>query len=159
MGFFKLVCVLAALGYVLWQVRQILLGQASQRWRSTKGKVLRSYVDEHVSHGRYGETNYSYSANVEYTYQVGTRHFESKHLTYEPTTGLSEDAVTQLLIGITEGGEVDVFYDPLNWEHSVLIPGTSSGNALYLALSIAIFALVVWVCFFYVRAPASTMSH
>jgi Protein of unknown function (DUF3592) len=147
MGFFKLVCMLAALGVVLWQVHQILLGQASRRWRSTKGKVLRSYVDEQVTHRSYGQTYSSYSANVEYTYHVGTRHFASKHLTYEPTTGLSENTATQLLDGITEGGDVDVFYDPLNWEHSVLIRGTSSGNTLHLGLSIAAFVLVIWLFF------------
>jgi hypothetical protein len=159
MGFLKLIFMVAALAYLLWQVRQILLGHASQRWRSTKGKVLSSQVDEHVTHGRYGEPHYSYSATVAYTYQVGGRHFESKHLTYEPTTGLSEDAATQLLGGIIEGTDVDVFYDPLNWEHAVLIPGTSSGNAIHLALSIAVFGLVTWLCFFYVRAPAPAMLH
>jgi hypothetical protein len=147
MGLLKLVCMLAALAYIGWQVRQLLLGRASQQWRSTKGKVLRSYVDEQAHSGRYG-TTYTYTAHVEYTYHVGGRQFESKHLTYEPATGLSEDAATQLLDGITEGIELDVFYDPLDWERAVLIPGTSGGNIVQLAIAIGVFALVTWLCFF-----------
>jgi hypothetical protein len=83
-----------------------------------------------------------------YAYHVGGRQFESKQLTYEPATGLSEDAATQLLDGISEGTEIDVFYDPLDWERAVLIPGTSGGNILQLAIAIGVFALVMWLCFF-----------
>jgi len=147
MGFLKLVCMLAALAYISWQVRQLMLGRASQQWRSTKGKVHRSYVDEQTHHTKTG-TTYTYSAHVEYTYQVGGRQFESIHLTYEPTTGLSEDAATQLLDGITDGVELDVFYDPRDWERAVLIPGTSGGNIVQLAIAIGVFALVTWLCYF-----------
>jgi hypothetical protein len=150
----KLLCMAMALGFVGWQLRQYLLGQASVRWRTVKGKVLRVSVDEHVSHDRYGNEHCSYSANVEYSYHVGSRHFDSKHLTYEPTTGLSESAATQLLAGITEGADVDVHYDAHDFEHAVLIAGTSGGNIVHMALSFLVLAGVTWMCFFAEFGPS-----
>jgi len=149
MAFLKLLLVLIALGYLVSQIRQFRLAQASQRWHSVRGKVRRAFVEEHPSFSnRGGERIYHYSANVVYTYQIGAQQFESTHLTFEPTTGLTEDAVTQLLDGITEGTEVDVFYDPLNHEQAVLIPGTSSGNTFQLVLAIAGFAFSIGFALF-----------
>src|SRR5580658_9571897 len=93
----KVILELSVLAIVIWQGQQLLLGRASRKWRTTRGKVLRSYVDDHLSHDRCGGEHVSYSAKVEYTYHVGSQHFTSQHLTYEPTIGLSEDAVTALL--------------------------------------------------------------
>jgi len=136
-----------SLAYFGWQLRQLLLGRASQRWQSTKGKVLRTWVDEQ-RHNHNGHVDFSYSAHVVYSYSVGGRQFESNGLIFEPTSGLTEDAVTQLLDGISEGVELDVFYDPKDWQRSVLIPGTSAGNIGGMVFSIAILVYVVWACYF-----------
>jgi hypothetical protein len=147
MGFLKLILVFLALAYVGWHLRQLLLGQSSQQWKSVKGKVLRAWTDEHVFHGNDGDS-YTYTANVVYSYSVGSGHFESTNLTFAPTTRLSEEAVTELLDGISEGVELDVFYDPKDYERAVLIPGSSGGNNLMLVWSIAVLAFIVWLCFF-----------
>ena len=147
MALLKLILLSFPLAYFGWQLRKLLLGRASHRWQTTNGKVLRTWVDEHKQYGDYGVT-YSYSAHVVYSYSVGGRQFESNNLTFEPSSGLKEDAVTQLLDGISEGVELDVLYDPKDWQRSVLIPGTSAGNIRGMVLSIAIFVFVVWLCYF-----------
>lgn len=156
MHLFMLLSFLASLGWFGWQVRRLLLGRASRTWRTTKGRVTRSQIDEQITHDKYGGTNVSYLASVEYVYWIGAQHFTSTHLTYEPTTSLSKNAIRQLLQGIDEGKDVDVYCDSHNFEHAVLIRGTSSGNYLQLVVSIVILALVAFGYVFvnFVNAPA-----
>jgi hypothetical protein len=70
------------------------------------------YAAAHTPIQRLASANWTGLTHVEYSYDIGARHFESTHFTYQPTSGLSEGEVTQMLRNLTEGSEVDVYYDP-----------------------------------------------
>jgi hypothetical protein len=134
-----------AICLVIWQARKLLLAMASNEWKQTKGTVLKAYVDESATYDEDGiGDDVTHSVHVRYTYKIGSRRFESTRLTYRPTFGLVFSEAVDLLHGITQGKEVDVFYDPRCPERAVLVPGSSTDNVVHLALSFVFLAVVLW---------------
>jgi hypothetical protein len=138
----KIVFLLAPAGLVVWHWRRIRMGIASNNWPKTKGTVLTSNMDfiEDADDSKRG-----YWVSVEYTYKVGLRLFKSSRLTFEPTTHLTLDEARQLLSGIQNGREIDVYYNPEDKSQSVVITGISTNYKWQLALWLALF-VVALIC-------------
>ncbi len=140
---FQVVCVLAALAFLIWQSWQFLRGIATRSWRRTTGTIRRVDAGESQWVDTNGLPHCSFSPKVEYAYQIGTRSFVSTRIGFVPTMNLSEAAATRLLDGLSEGAQVDVYYHPRQWAQSVLICGASSGNVARLAIAVVLLVLVV----------------
>jgi len=132
---------LLALGWSLWELYKLFLGIASRRWKRTTCKIVKAYVDEH----RDRETGaVDYSAHAVYAYSVQGRKFESRRLTYRATRGLIFSDALDMLRGITQGREVDAFYNPRHPSRAVLIRGVSMNNLAHLLLALALLGFVTW---------------
>lgn len=123
---------LAALALVAWQARSLMLAKASAEWRTTRGRVLSAYLDE-SNPDEDGEV--SHSAHVRYRYHVGRRHYISTRLSYRPTRYLGFSDAAELLDGIVENREVEVYYDPQHPQRAVLVPGSSTANLVHLIIA------------------------
>lgn len=135
----KLILLFAA-GLTLWQARKLSLALASTNWKQTKGKILKAYIDESAD----DDGGVTHSAKVHYSYKIGARVFESTCLTYRPSSGLVFSKALDLLQGITQGKEVDVFYDPRRPERAVLVRGSSTDNILHLIICFIFLAVALW---------------
>ena len=130
-----------ALGLSLMELYKLVLGVASRGWKRTTCKIVKAYVDEH----RDRETNtVAYSANVVFAYTVKAKKFQSRRLTYRATRGLVFSDAIGMLSGITQGREVDAFYDPGWPSRAVLIRGISFNNFVHLLLAFSFLGFVTW---------------
>jgi Protein of unknown function (DUF3592) len=138
----KIVLLAAAAGVVVWHWRKIRLGMASNTWPKTKGTVLASNMDfvEDADDRERG-----YWVSVEYTYKVGLQLFKSSRLTFEKTSHLTLDEARQLLSGIQNEREIDVYYNPEQKSQSVIFPGASAKSKWWFALWLALFVAVLVV--------------
>jgi hypothetical protein len=132
----KIVLLVATAGVLAWHWRKIRMGMASNNWLKTKGTVLVSNMDfiEDADDSERG-----YWVSVEYTYKVGLQLFRSNRLTFAPTTHLTLDEAQQLLSGIQNGREIDIYYNPANNSQSVIVTGASTKSKWWLALWLALF--------------------
>jgi Protein of unknown function (DUF3592) len=132
---------LLAFGLCVWELYKMFFGVASRGWKRITCKILKAYVDEH--HDR--ETDdIRYSAHVLYAYSVQGRTYQSRRLTFRATRGLVQPNALGLLRGITQGRQVDAFYDPRHPSRAVLIRGISINNFVHLLLALAFLGFVTW---------------
>ncbi len=130
-----------ACGWCVWEVHKIFFGVASRGWKRTTCKILKAYVDEHPDR----ETNdVRYSAHVLYAYSVKGRTYESRRLSFRATRGLIHSNAIDMLKGITQGRQVDAFYDPRHPGRAVLIRGITTNNFVHLLLALALLCFVTW---------------
>ena len=141
-GIALLACIwLLACGLCLWELYKIFFGVASRGWKRTTCKILKAYVDEH----RDRETDtVRYSTHALYAYSVKGRTYECRRLTFRATRGLVHTDALDMLRGITQGRQVDAFYDPRHPSRAVLIRGISINNFVHLLLAFAFFGFVTW---------------
>jgi Protein of unknown function (DUF3592) len=90
----------------------------AQAWPSTSGRIVKSILvpDPHDAGS---------SVEITYQFKVGDRDFTSDRVSY---TAMRNDlwAKERLVARYPAGSVADVFYDPANPKHSVLIRGDSS---------------------------------
>jgi hypothetical protein len=135
-----LACIwLLASGLCLWELYKMFFGVASRGWKRTTCKILKAYVDEH----RERETDdVRYSTHVLYAYAVQGRTYQCRRLTFRATRGLVHSKALDMLRGITQGRQVDAFYDPRHPSRAVLIRGISINNFVHLLLALAFLGFV-----------------
>lgn len=149
-GWIALCAALGAFGMAVRQWRRFVLGEASRRWRPTRGTVVDVWFDVQENSDTEGETYFSTDAHLVYDYVVAGRRYRSKRFTYRSARGLPEREAYALLSGIRKGQEIDVRYDPRRPDRAVVLPGTDPGQPWRIVAWVAIacvalgYALARW---------------
>ena len=107
---------------------------AAERWPSAPGKIL---ATEPQRRGGSSGRNQYYVPLVRYSYVVNGREREGSRLRFGYTSARSRGGAEAMLAPYPVGAEVKVRYDPDNPDQSVLEPGKTSANMLFLAIACA----------------------
>ena len=93
--------------------------RASADWPSVRGKITHSKVVRRKSN----DGGRSYSATVEYSYEVDGKKHSDDTIWFGMTTSSRRATAERLVDQFRPGQEVDVYYDPDMPGLSVLLPG------------------------------------
>ena len=140
---FALAGVLALLALAAYELWKIHLGLKSLAWAHTTGQLRKAWVEDMPESE--GDPEGTHSVHARYSYQVGTRRYFGKRLSYRTTHWIRFREALGMIEGWRPGVEVDVFYDPAKPERAVLIPGSSTANAALFILYVVLAALCLWV--------------
>ena len=126
--------------YLLWEIRKLYFAASSKKWKEVTGTVLTAEIGEHND----GESRSPrYTAKVRYSYKISGATYESTNLTYANQSGRQSDAI-QLLIGVSPGRSISVYYDSRNPANSALVVGYSNGNLVSIAICIVILLAIYY---------------
>jgi len=146
---FALAGVLALLALAAYELWKIDLGLKSLAWAHTTGQLRKAWVEDmpdfEFENDPFRDQEGTHSVHARYSYQVGTRRYFGKRLSYRTTHWIRFREALDMIEGWRPGVEVDVFYDPGKPERAVLIPGSSTANAALFILYLALAALCLWV--------------
>jgi hypothetical protein len=143
-GFFVLLILLCGAGLIFYALRSRKKAEASQGWPGTSGQISRSEVKRSASSDDDGNTSYSYSPVVEYTYQVGGQAFSSRRMVFGAVKGYSSPAKAEKeLARHPAGATVTVYYNPENPAEAVLERTAGGFNAMLIG---GIICLVIGLC-------------
>ncbi len=143
-GFFVLLFVLCGAGLVFFALRSRKKAEESQGWPGVSGQINRSGVKRSASSDDDGNTTYSYSPAVEYSYQVGGQSFTSRRMVFGAVKGYSSPAKAEKeLARYPAGAAVTVYYNPENPAEAVLERTAGGFNAMLIG---GIICLVIGLC-------------
>lgn len=125
----------------------ILRSRRNKSWPSTIGTVMFAEVkmveSRSVTNGMVVDS-VSYEPYIKYAYSVAGRKCENDKFTAAVSPGIREPAGAEAILkGYPVGSQVDVYYNPLTPDDSVLVPGGSSGNMYFLLVWFVLFAASV----------------
>lgn len=128
---------------VVWLLRSWLHARASQRWRTTPGRIVSATRKE--LRGRPPQ----YLTRVSYAYTVDGREYESGSIRFADQGSFNDAEAQAILDRYKPGTEVTVHYDPARPSRAVLEPFLDAKSFLLgvglTACSVAFTALIVWV--------------
>ena len=120
----------------------LILSQKSYQWSSAMGKIENSQVKEVSNpHGgrQYtkkknsrGVLEPAYSASIDYRFTVNNVQFVGERVDFGLTRKDFYDDANELVSRYPRGADVRVYYDPENPEESVLEPGSTISEWLWL---------------------------
>jgi hypothetical protein len=146
----KLITLVIAVALLVWFVRGLYIlwmALASQSWTRTEGLALDVHMEEHHHRDRQDRDDPSqdtFTPVVRYSYTVGRKKYESARLWYR-TDALGDYAeALRTIRDISTGHPVDVYYDPRDPSHSVLIPGFETMNVATVAMSFVLLILYLY---------------
>jgi hypothetical protein len=117
---------------------------ASQGWPSTQGQIVDTHIDRSMHTDSDGDTDYSYTPRLEYTYEFGGVHYHGKNIYFGLASGYNNQSQAQEIIDrYPVGSEIPVYYDPANPEDSVL--ERKAGN-FTTTLVLGIVFIIVGLC-------------
>ena len=120
--------VIARVGFVITRRSRRSAGWPRTTGTVLGGDMLRSETPT-ASDIRVGYS-VTYEPHVRHEYAVAGRRYENARLTHAAQPQIPDSAAAQgQLSKYPVGGQVTVFYDPENPSDSVLVPGSSTGNA------------------------------
>jgi len=144
-GFFFILILALGVYLVSFSVRSKKKAEASQGWPSVPGMILTSEVKRSMSTDDDGNTDYSYTPAVTYSYQVNGQPYESNLIAFGGVVGHSNPAKAQeQLTPFPAGAQVPVFFNPQKPDEAVLSqkPGGAKmaliGGIICIALSICV---------------------
>jgi hypothetical protein len=117
---------------------------ASQGWPATQGQVTEAHVSRSSRTDSDGDTQYSYSPNVSYTYQVGGNTYHGDKITFGFQQSFSSEAKAQTALQrFPVGGNVTVYYNSANPDEAVL---ERAAGGFGISLVIGIVFLFIALC-------------
>ena len=122
-------------GYFLTNI--FLEARASASWPSVPGTITRAQIHD----GGFEQ----YSADVSYTYHVGTSDFTGSRIRASDGEYKQRDAAEKAIEGLTIGQSVQVFYNPIDATQSVLHAGAGFQEYALLCIPVVMFAAGVWI--------------
>jgi hypothetical protein len=132
--------VLAGVWLLAYGMRQRRRAEESNRWSTTKGRVLSSDVRRHAYKSKYGK-NVWYTPEIEYEYSVSGTSFNSRRITFGSASFNTEQGAESFLQQLVGGDAIQVHYDPANPKNAVLVAGQAPHS---LAFTFAGAALMVF---------------
>ena len=125
----------------------ILRSRRNKSWPSTIGTVMFAEVktveSRSVTNGTVVDS-ISYEPYIKYAYSAAGRKCENDKFTAAVSPGIREPAGAEAILkSYPVGSQVDVYYNPLTPDDSVLVPGGSSGNMYFLLVGFVLFAASV----------------
>ena len=135
LGLFGLPFFAAGIGMVFWWgIPTLEKAKASTSWPTTRGVVVASDIERHVSddhdHGR----SYTYHAHVTYEYTVDGTICNCNTVSFGEYGSSNRNHARQIVNRYPVGKTVDVHYDPDKPESAVLEPGVSLSSYLGLGM-------------------------
>lgn len=136
-------------GIGVWAVVQARRGQqkahAAQGWPSAPGAIVEARVSRNSHEDSDGDTHYSYSPRLKYTYTVQGQTYTGSQITFGFQKSYnSESSAAAVLQRYPVGGQVMVIYDPHNPAEAALerkAGGVGAGlviGIIFIALSVCI---------------------
>jgi len=117
---------------------------ASQSWPSAGGQIIEARVDRSMHTDSDGDTSYSYTPKVEYSYTVAGSSYQGKKISFGLAQGYNSAHKAQEIISrYPQGKQVMVCYDPSNPSDAVLERKAGSFNTTML---LGIIFLVIGLC-------------
>jgi hypothetical protein len=118
--------------------------EASQGWPSVPGEIVEARISRNSHEDSDGDTSYSYSPRLKYTYTVQNQTYTGSQITFGfQKTHASELAAAAALQRYPVGAKVNVFYNPQNPKDAALERKAGGAGA---GLVIGIVFIVLSVC-------------
>ena len=123
--------------FVVQGVREWMKASDSAAWPTVAGTVTHSEVTRHTSTSK-GRTRISYSARIEFDYEIDGVTIRGDRLTYKVTSS-SQSGAQETVDRHPVGSTVTVSYDPDDRTRAVLEPGWDWSNAI--PIGVGLFAI------------------
>lgn len=135
---FKLLMLAIWLGSFAFSAKKFIRGRASMSWPTTIASVYSSDIEE--KSGRNGLT--FYSPLIEYQYSINNKPYQSSIFTFMGTSGFTREYALKYQSMYPVGSEIEVYYNPINPEISVIVPGVHWGQyASMVLITILLFGI------------------
>lgn len=143
-GFFFVLILALGIYLVSFSSRSKKKAQASQGWPSVPGVILTSEVKRSMSTDDDGNTDYSYTPAVTYSYQVNGQNYEGKLIAFGGVVGNSNPGkIQEQLRPYPAGAQVPVFFNPQKPDEAVL---TQQAGGAKIALIGGIICIALSIC-------------
>lgn len=120
--------IFSGIGFLLLRqaVNARRMGKLAQKWPSTTATILESNIVEEPGRNAMGNINLAFTVSVKYEYMVGGKTHQGSRVSFGRPTF---DYVTASNVKdqFAEGKQVPVWYNPENYEDTVLAPKTTVG--------------------------------
>ena len=128
---------LAVLLRGFWEVYRAW--QTSQ-WETTPGQIARAEIEETVRKSS-KQRRRVYQVKAQYQYDVCGKAYTGETITKSYCESSEREEHQHLLDWLNKAGSVQVFYDPLRPEQSVLVPGIDRGSFSTVAIGVMCLAI------------------
>ncbi len=157
-GSFLLLFVAGGVYLIVTSVRSRRKAQASQSWPSVTGRVLAADIVEYVSRDE-DKTTRSYHLAVQYEYEVNGQRYVGDKVNIGPVRrNINPRRSQEILARYPVGGNVTVYYNPVNPQEAVLERAAAHTTAI-LVLGIALILVPSFIaCLLLVTLVLSTLS-
>ena len=136
------------LGLAAWELRNIHYGLESRDWTHTVGVLSKVWVEDmpdlQLESDPFRDEEGTHSVHARYAYKVGGRWIQARRVSYRATYWIRFHEALDMIHGMRPGREVDVWYDPRKPGRSVLVPGSSTTNAVLLCIYLVVAAIVLF---------------
>ena len=123
-----LITLIVGIGFLGWGFHMQRKAAASESWPSTMGKIVVSKVD-HTHDTSSNGNKWYYRPTVEYTYKAEGLSYTNNKIDFSPVSWKhnKEYKAKRVISPYTKGKRVEIFYDPLSPQDSVLRKGAVAG--------------------------------
>jgi hypothetical protein len=127
----------------------ILEAEASANWPTTKGKMVKTAIEEQKrteTRGGVSQVKVSYRPDLQYSYEVAGKWYVGYRIGIDTVWFRTKQEADDVVGRYAANRDFDVYYDPENAKNSVLEPGVSSRSYWKLAIPPAMLLIGIAVC-------------
>lgn len=122
-------------------IRHLILGRTSERWPVANGRITES----RMKGSKTAEGEMEWQPVVRYEYAVSGRTYTGNRIGYHLQGGTRASSTAITVSQYPVGSSVVVHYNPASPAKSVLEPGLSPLNWLFLCISVFLASAFIWV--------------
>jgi hypothetical protein len=135
------------IGIIILLTFLAIRGYRSKKWRSTKGILIDKGTQVHISKALDSNAITWKSTHIalQYQYEVAGETYRSTRATFSDMVNKPKSALDLLLNEYAEHDYIVVYYNPANYQDSVLFPGISIWNITPMLTGLLFIAAGVYI--------------
>ncbi len=147
MDYLPRILISIGIGIIILLTYAAIRGYKSKKWRSTKGILLDKGTQVHISKALDSNVITWKSTHIalQYEYEVAGETYRSTRATFSDMVNKPKSSLDLLLNEYAEHDYIVVYYNPANYQDSVLFPGISIWNITPMLSGVLFIAAGVYI--------------
>ncbi|WP_372761147.1 DUF3592 domain-containing protein [Pseudoalteromonas sp.] len=147
MDYLPRILISIGIGIIILLTYAAIRGYKSKKWRSTKGILLDKGTQVHISKALDSNVITWKSTHIalQYEYEVAGETYRSTRATFSDMVNKPKSSLDLLLNEYAEHDYIVVYYNPANYQDSVLFPGISIWNITPMLTGVLFIAAGVYI--------------
>lgn len=125
-------------GVLVYEVFQIVIGRASEKWKRHPAKVIDVTIDTRVDEGAQESR-----PTIKYQYRYRGERYKGSKVKYGDLWSANYGEASEMVSGVVKGSKITVFVNPRRPNQSVLHRGYK-GNPVWLLVFFSVFLYVAF---------------